>query len=73
MTNFEEALGEVLFRRLFRNGTGDAGNTPGTGVVLGEPGFDLGERGSRDRFGARPGESLFSRQSGYTNLRLSPH
>jgi hypothetical protein len=33
------------------------------GVVLGEPGFDLGERGRRDRFGARRGESLFSRES----------
>jgi len=37
-----------------------------TGVVLGEPGFDLGERGRRDRFGPRRGESLFPRESGYT-------
>jgi hypothetical protein len=42
------------------------GQTLGTGVVLGEPGFDLGERGRRDRFGSRRGESLFSRESGYT-------
>jgi pimeloyl-ACP methyl ester carboxylesterase len=40
--------------------------SPGTGVVLGEPGFDLGERGRRDRFGPRRGESLFPRESGYT-------
>jgi hypothetical protein len=39
------------------------GQTLGTGVVLGEPGFFLGERGRRDRFGARRGESLFSRRS----------
>jgi hypothetical protein len=30
-------------------------------VVLGEPRFVLGERGRRERFGARRGESLFSR------------
>jgi hypothetical protein len=39
---------------------------PGTGVVLGEPGFELGERGRRDRFGPRRVESLFPRESGYT-------
>jgi hypothetical protein len=32
-----------------------------TGVVLGEPWVCLGERGRRERFGARRGESLFSR------------
>jgi hypothetical protein len=36
--------------------------TLSTGVVLGEPGFDLGERGRRDRFGARRGERLFFRR-----------
>jgi nitrogen regulatory protein P-II 1 len=30
-------------------------------VVLGEPGFDLGERGRRERFGARRGESVYCR------------
>jgi hypothetical protein len=33
-------------------------------VVLGEPRFGLGERGRRDRFGARRGESLFSLEQG---------
>ena len=32
----------------------------GTGVVLDEPGFVLGERGRRDGFAARRGESLVS-------------
>jgi hypothetical protein len=41
------------------------GQTLGTGVLLSEPGFVLGERGRRDLFGARRGESLFSRESGY--------
>src|SRR5260370_33957148 len=41
--------------------------TLGTGVVLGEPGFDLGERGRRDppAAEARRGESLFSRRGSY--------
>ena len=39
--------------------------TLGTGVVLGEHGFDLGERGRRDRFGPRRGESLFSSTGSY--------
>jgi hypothetical protein len=41
--------------------SGDS-QTLGTEVVLGEPGFDLGERGRRDppAVEARRGESLFS-------------
>jgi hypothetical protein len=52
--------------------------TLSTGVVLGEPGFDLGERGRRDRFGARRGERLFFRRISYAEnsqnaLPLSSH
>src|SRR5260221_4362180 len=40
------------------------GQTLGTGMVLGEPGFVLGERGTRDppAAEARRGESLFSQE-----------
>jgi hypothetical protein len=53
-------------QRYFGPGDTNVFTGPGTGVVLGEPGFDLGERGRRDRFGPRRGESLFPRESGYT-------
>jgi hypothetical protein len=44
------------------------------GVVLGEPWFDLGERGRRDppAAEARRGERLFSRESGYTKKQGGP-
>jgi hypothetical protein len=58
----------VLLRwRGLRGGGSKSGDsqTLGTGVVLGEPGFDLGERGRRDppAAKARRGESLFSRDN----------
>ena len=55
-------------QRYFAPGDTNVFIGPGIGVVLGEPGFDLGERGRRDRFGPRRGESLFPRESGYTKL-----
>jgi len=55
------ADGTLALERPPRGGSSSGdGQTLGTGVVVGEPGFDLGERGRRDRFGARRGESLFS-------------
>jgi hypothetical protein len=61
----------ALFRWRGLRGDGSKsgdGQTLGTGVVLGEPGFVLGERGRRDRFGARRGESLFSRERRKTQM-----
>jgi hypothetical protein len=44
-------------------GRGSGVSQEATGVVLGEPGFVLGERGRRDSLLARRGESLFSQMS----------
>ena len=57
---------QTRINRILRAGLRGGGSKSGdgqalsTGVVLGEPGFVLGERGKRDRFRARRGESLFS-------------
>jgi hypothetical protein len=73
---FKPQTALLRWRGLRRGGSksGDS-QTLGTGVVLGEPGFDLGERGRRDRFWGSTGrKSFLPRRSDWTlNNRQRTH